>query len=276
MRYGSLFSGVGGFDLGFDRAGMECAWQVERDPFCLKVLSKHWPEVRKYEDVHNVGKHNLSAVDLIVGGFPCQPHSKAGQRRGADDDRNLWPEYRRIIDELRPAWVVAENVPGIRTTILDDVLTDLESMGYSTGTLIIPACGVEAPHRRDRVFILAHNGSIGLGQGRGLRAAIPQKKRRGRFDHGGITGNERMGACEGCGEDWCNWHGKHREDCGCPDPWDESDDPSFGWFAAEPRVVRMANGIPFGVDRRRALGNAVVPQLAEWLGRRIVEVESEQ
>ena len=111
--FGSLFAGIGGIDLGLERASWECRWQVEIDPFCQKVLAKHWPDVRRYGDVRDCGKHNLETVDLIAGGFPCQPYSLAGKRGGESDDRNLWPEYRRIVAELRPAWVLAENVPGI-------------------------------------------------------------------------------------------------------------------------------------------------------------------
>src|SRR5512139_283122 len=140
MRFGSLFAGIGGFDLGLERAGMTPVWQVEIDPFCCKVLAKHWPNVTRYEDVRNVGREQLGTVDLICGGFPCQPHSLAGKRRGAEDDRDLWPEYRRIVGECRPRWVLAENVPGIRTTILDQVLSDLESLDYAARTLIVPAC----------------------------------------------------------------------------------------------------------------------------------------
>ena len=276
LRYLSLFSGIGGFDLGFDRAGMVCAGQVEIDDYCRRVLAKHWPDVKRMADIKEVEGDDFGAVDVICGGFPCQPHSKAGQRRGETDDRNLWPEMRRVIDAIRPAWVVAENVPGIRTTIIDNVLSDLEGMDYAAGTIIVPACAVEAPHIRERLFILAHDGRGRREPRSGLLSAVSQGIGGGRPAHGGITGGERMGTCEGCGEDWCNWHGRHREDCGCPDPWDESDDPDFGWFAVEPGVVRMVNGVPNGVDRRRALGNAVVPQVAEWIGRRIAEAQQQE
>ncbi len=130
FTFGSLFAGIGGLDLGLERAGMTCSWQVENHPFCQKILHKHWPNVPKFEDVRHVGRWNLEPVDLIAGGFPCQPHSVAGKRRGAADDRNLWPEMYRIIRELRPPWVLAENVPGIKGTILNSCLSDLESEGY--------------------------------------------------------------------------------------------------------------------------------------------------
>src|SRR5512136_1087486 len=138
LTFGSLFAGIGGFDLGFERAGMQCLWQVEIDDYCQHVLAEHWPEVKRYGDVRECGSHNLAAVDVICGGFPCQPHSVAGKRKGAVDDRDLWPEMRRIIAELQPTWVVAENVPGIRGTILDAVLADLEALAYETGTISVP------------------------------------------------------------------------------------------------------------------------------------------
>jgi len=149
MRFGSLFAGIGGFDLGLERAGMECVWQVEIDPYCQKVLAKHWPQVKRYDDVRECGEHNLETVDLICGGFPCQPHSVAGKRRGAVDDRNLWPEYRRVLAELRPRWVLGENVPGIVTTMLDEVLSDLESEGYAATTIVLPAVAFD-----DYAFLL--------------------------------------------------------------------------------------------------------------------------
>ena len=156
MRFGSLFAGIGGLDLGLERAGMECVWQVEIDDYCTRVLEKHWPDVRRYGDVRGVGKHNLESVDLIAGGFPCQPHSVAGKQLGEEDDRNLWPEFIRIIRETRPRYVLAENVPGIITTYLDTVLSDLEGEGYAPWPFTFSACGFDAPHRRERIFIVAH------------------------------------------------------------------------------------------------------------------------
>ena len=145
-------------DLGLERAGMECAWRVEIDEYCQKVLNKHWPDVPKYKDVKDVGK-NLESVDLIAGGFPCQPHSVAGKQKGAEDDRNLWPEYLRIIRTLKPRYVLGENVPGIASTYLDTVLSDLEGEGYTCSTFNLPACAFDAPHRRERIFIIAYSSS---------------------------------------------------------------------------------------------------------------------
>src|ERR1044071_2209829 len=113
MKFGELFAGFGGIGLGLEQAGMVCRWQVESDPFCQKVLTKHWPNVPKFNDVREVGKHNLESVDLICGGFPCQPYSVCGKGLGASDDRFLWPEMLRVVSELNPEWVVGDNVSGI-------------------------------------------------------------------------------------------------------------------------------------------------------------------
>ena len=162
FTYGSLFSGIGGFDLGLDRAGMTCLWQVEKDPFCQQVLNKHWPDIPKYGDIREINPANLPPVDLICGGFPCQPFSVAGKQRGKEDDRYLWPEMLRIIEGLRPAWVFGENVPGIIRLGLDTALSDLEATGYAYRTFVVPACALGAPHRRDRVWIVAHTGGTGF------------------------------------------------------------------------------------------------------------------
>src|SRR3990167_8053162 len=194
LSQGSLFSGIGGFDLGFERAGFTTVWQVERDPYCQAVLAKHFPDAKRYADVrsvHGVLAHAksgdalydapqqirraaaesphpcrtdgcLQTPTILTGGFPCQPFSVAGKRRGIDDDRYLWPQMRRVIEEVRPRWVVAENVPGLIKFALDQMLSDLEALGYTVGAVTIPACAVDAPHRRERVFILAHTNCRGL------------------------------------------------------------------------------------------------------------------
>lgn len=201
MTFGSLFAGIGGFDLGLERAGMKPLWQVEKDEWCQKILKKHWPEVKRYGDireVHGIMAHAerkrgqsgkiykrdipkaferreagsfgancqiqssapcptcLSPVDLICGGFPCQPFSVAGKQRGKEDDRYLWPEMLRVITEIKPRWVIGENVTGILHMGFNDMLSDLETAGYEVWPLIIPACAVNAPHRRDRVWIVAY------------------------------------------------------------------------------------------------------------------------
>ena len=166
MQVLDLFSGIGGFSLGLKRAGMETIGFCEIDPFCRKVLAKHWPDVTVHTDIRGLnGKDYKGRADVICGGFPCQPFSQAGKRRGTEDDRHLWPEMLRVISEVRPTWVIGENVIGFVKMELDSVLSDLEREGYQTRAFIIPACGIDAPHKRDRVWIIAHANGEGKSDG---------------------------------------------------------------------------------------------------------------
>ena len=222
MRYGSLFSGIGGMDLGLDRAGMECAWQVEIDSYCRQVLAKHWPDVPKFEDIRDCGKHNLEEVDVIAGGFPCQPFSTAGDQRGNKHDSFLWPEMCRIISEIRPTWVIGENVAGIDGMALGRVVSDMEGICYEVAPpLEIPACAVGCDHRRRRIWILSHShGDCEPGRTINAKASrVP-----GDRCHAG-----RMGKTHGA-------------------------------------ATKM--------DRLRGSGNAVVPDIAEQIGHRIMKVEA--
>lgn len=161
----SLFSGIGGLDLAAEWAGFRTVGQCEWADYPRAVLEKHWPGLPRWRDIRTLtgddfySKTGYRTVTVVSGGFPCQPFSTAGKRRGKDDDRYLWPEMLRVISEIRPAWVVGENVAGIVSMALDTVLSDLESIGYTTQAFVIPACAVDAPHRRDRVAIVA-NASI--------------------------------------------------------------------------------------------------------------------
>ena len=161
MKFLSLFSGIGGFDLGLERAGMECAGQVEFNKFCIKVLEKHWPHVKRIGDIHDVKGNEFGPIDLICGGVPCQPASVAGKRKGTADDRWLWPEAFRIVEAIKPVWLLFENVSGILTLedglVFENLLSELESKDYEVQPFIIPACAVGAWHRRDRIWIVAHS-----------------------------------------------------------------------------------------------------------------------
>jgi len=156
FRYLSLFSGIGGIDLGLDRAGMTCVGQVEIDPFGRAVLEKHWPGVARYADVRTVTGDEFGSVDLVAGGFPCQPVSVAGKGLAQADDRWLWPECARLVAKLRPRWCLFENVPGLRGRGADFVLGDLEALGYACRALVVGAEHVGAPHKRHRVWIVAN------------------------------------------------------------------------------------------------------------------------
>jgi DNA (cytosine-5)-methyltransferase 1 len=160
VKKASLFSGIGGIDLAAHWAGMETVVFCEREPFPQRVLRKHWPHVPIIDDVRDftrkeLERRGIGTIDIISAGYPCQPFSYAGKRRGAEDDRHLWPEVKRILSEIRPRWFVGENVAGHITLGLDDVLSDLENEGYTAQPFVIPAAAVYASHRRDRVFIVA-------------------------------------------------------------------------------------------------------------------------
>lgn len=276
LTVGSLFSGVGDLDLGLERAGMRVAWQVEIDDYATRVLARHWPNVPRFRDVRECGRHNLAPVDLVAGGFPCQPHSLAGKRSASGDDRDLWGEFARILRELKPRWVVAENVPGLLSSeagrFFGRVLWDLAASGYDAEWDCLPAAAFGAPHLRDRVFLVAHARGKQLSQ-----QSQPQSEGSAAADTGGAgvlrpvaNGHSRGGTRSalkpqvqaavfvrpdlvGCG-------GSH-----------------FGAaWQAEPNVDRMADGFPGRVDRIRGLGNAVVPQVAEYVGRRILAAEGER
>lgn len=161
MNHGSLFSGIGGFDLAASWMGWTNVFQVERDPFCRSVLSHYWPQTKRFEDVKTFDATGYSGrIDILTGGFPCQPFSTAGKRLGAADPRFLWPEFFRIIREIGPGWVVAENVLGLTNwadgVLFDACCSDLESAGFEVFPIVLPACGLKnAPHRRDRIWIVA-------------------------------------------------------------------------------------------------------------------------
>jgi DNA (cytosine-5)-methyltransferase 1 len=152
-----LFSGIGGFALAAKWNGYRTVGFCDNEPYAQAVLKKHWPEVQCHKDIREVRGELYAGVTLLTGGFPCQPFSVAGKQRGKDDNRYLWPEMLRVIQEAKPAWIIGENVAGIVNLALDQVHTDLEAEGYEVESIIIPACAVDAPHRRDRVWIVGHS-----------------------------------------------------------------------------------------------------------------------
>lgn len=154
---GSLFSGIGGLELGLEMTGrFKTVWQVEKDAYCRKVLAKHWPEVTRYEDVKDVGKENLPSVDVICGGYPCQPFSIAGLMQGTSDERHLWPEFARVLHEIRPRYAILENVPNHLAIGFGDVLRDLAGIGYDAEWEVLSAADVGAPQLRQRIFVIAY------------------------------------------------------------------------------------------------------------------------
>ncbi len=161
IRILDICSGIGGFSLGLESTGgFDTVAFCEFDDFCRKVLNKHWPDVPIYKDLKEIGNEPeriIQDFDLICGGIPCQPFSVAGKKKGKEDDRHLWPYMYEIIKHKKPTWVIVENVGGFVNVALDDVCLDLETQGYATQSFIIPACSVEAPHRRDRIWILGKN-----------------------------------------------------------------------------------------------------------------------
>lgn len=314
MTHASLFSGIGGFDLAAEWAGWTNAFNCEIDPFCRRVLKYHFPNAERYEDIK---KSDFSKwrdrIDVLTGGFPCQPFSLAGKRKGTDDDRYLWPAMLGVIRTIRPRWVVGENVYGIVNwsdgLVLDTVCSDLEAAGYEVGTYVIPACGIGAPHRRDRIWIVAHGadaraedkrrGTEPAATDRDAAYADSHRRRIGedkqepfaeceREAHAGVGGEERSPAytygqrCEECnasekssqtqGLSIQNGNGKRRI-------------PDWSGFPTESPVCDRDDGFPgelagisFPAWRResiKACGNAIVPQVALQIFKTIEEYEKQ-
>ena len=281
LTVGSLFSGIGGFDLGLERAGCEIKWQVEIDPYCRRVLAKHWPGVQRYGDITTVDWSTVQRVDLLCGGFPCQDLSFAGKRAGIDGARSgLWSEYVRAIRHLRPRYVLVENVPGLLThAYMGRVLGDLSESGYDAEWDCIPASAVGAHHRRDRVWIVAYARCTERRPWHSKRCAVLRQHNQDSEREEGATQFEQC--CEAGPEaDTTKWAVEK-----CPLVFTEKLSRQFGgmgrraipgnyWETHEPGLVGVAHGIPHRVDRLRGLGNAIVPQIAEALGRMIMEVEA--
>ena len=296
MNVLSLFSGIGGLELGLERAGMTVVGQVEIDPFCRSVLAKHWPEVPRHDDVRTAVEWWLGrarpAVDVVCGGFPCQPVSLAGKGLAQADERWLWPAAWAVIRDLRPRWAVLENVPGLLGRGLGDVLGDLAEIGYDAEWDCLPAAAFGAPHRRDRVFVVAHSGSDGVrhesGRSNGAgRAGATVAGHNGAARHlahaagEGLEGAGLQGRPTDGGMAMANPAGVRRDRSPTLGRGPSAgttqgrvfQPPRGHTWTAEPDVGRVAHGIPRRVDRLRALGNAVVPQVAEHVGRLVMALE---
>ncbi len=322
LTHGSLFSGIGGFDLAFGRAGFRPLWQVEIDPYATAVLAKQFPEAKRHSDIRSVhgvlahaksgvsgeqaepergkgvggGSQEVPCVDclktptILTGGFPCQPFSVAGKRRGAADDRFLWPEMLRVIAEVRPRWVVAENVPGIIKMALDQVLSDLEAIGYTTGAVTVPACAVDAPHRRERLWIVGHSRLLGQAKHEVEATGIEQPGQdvadteRMRCRGGSDTSKERREGLVSREQERCQVGSQTERRRGnvngrwLPEPnvgllADELPAGLVRWSPEPEGVPRVETGVKDRVQKLKALGNAIVPQVAEEIAWHIRTLE---
>lgn len=306
LRVLDLFSGIGGFSLGLERAGMKTVAFCEIDPYCRAVLRKHWPDVPCYDDIRSLTAGRLAAdgiaVDVICGGFPCQDISCAGAGAGIEGERSgLWREYSRLIGELRPRFVIVENVSALLGRGMGAVLGDLAALGFDAEWHCIPASAVGAPHRRDRVWIVGYPAGAGpyapaftglhsRQEGPGPRNAEPQR-RGGDVAHANSSraaqsaGGERqgrLGLVVGS-EALANTHPRDEQRWRCPVQvgWGrlasqalQDGDAGRTQWGAEPDVGRVAHGVPSRVDRLGALGNAVVPQIPEIIGRAIIATDT--
>ena len=251
-----LFSGIGGFALAARWAGFETIQFVEYEPYARKVLAKNFPDVPIAGDIFGFDATKYMGVGLLTGGFPCQPFSVAGKQLGKEDDRAIWPQMLRVIREARPTWIIGENVSGIISMELDNVLSDLEGEGYTTQTVIVPACAKDARHRRDRVWILAHADSIRcenpLERQDSLRESISGNKQTTGRPQQDLANSESFNDESPHQERRSSFKSRNSS-------WGRNE--HRGW-ATEPDVGRVAHGIPRRVDRLRGLGNAIVPQVA--------------
>ena len=269
MKVGSLFAGIGGFDLGLERAGMRVAWQCEIDPDARAILAKHWPKVPCYGDIRSIDWADVEPVDLICGGYPCQPFSHAGSRQGSDDPRHLWPEVARCVRNLRPRWVLLENVAGHLSLGFGSVLGDLASLGYDAWWDCIPAASVGAPHLRDRVFVVAWNTRNADHESEPV-VAVNDEMARVPSDRG----VDSYADCDGsqAHERRCRRRRESERPTG-----EIGRSSAVAWSTGPPvsPVRRVDDGIPARLDvpRLRGLGNAIVPQIPELLGRIIMEIE---
>ena len=273
-----LFSGIGGFSLGLERAGFETVAFCEIDKYCRLVLQKHWKDIKIYNDVREITRQQyeqdgLELPEIITGGFPCQPFSVAGRQKGSRDNRYLWPEMFRIIKEFKPRWIIAENVRGIINiqdgVVFEGVHADLESQGYETQTFNIPAAGVGAPHRRERVWIVANSrrtirGKQSTRNKESIGPGTSQETKRSADSDSVARSSEREKIMANSKRVYVQ--GQH-------DGSGKEQSRRGGWWEVEPNVGRVADGLPGRVHRLKGLGNSIVPQIAEEIGKAILKAE---
>ena len=287
MKVLDLFSGIGGFSLGLDRAGMETVAFCEIEEYPRSILKKHWPDVPIHEDIRKLdGKQYKGTVGLVCGGFPCQPFSVAGKQKGKEDDRHLWPEMLRIIKEIQPEYVIGENVAGFITMALDDVLLDLENEGYTSQSFVIPACAVGGIHRRDRVWIVAnkrtptnteHNGTP-TDKNKGTTGDNEQEvstrqNETKQLEGSGISSTVADASSFGVE---AGLSGQNQGKEGIAKVINNNSDRlREGGFVpielpTQSPVRNRDDGLSNNVARLKALGNSVVPQIPELIGRAIM------
>ena len=289
LRHLDLFSGLGGFSLGLEATGgFETVAFCDIEKFSRKVLKKHWPNVKQYKDIkeltyEQIKEDTLAPIDIITGGYPCQPFSVAGSQRGEKDKRHLWPDMFRIVKECKPTWVIGENVSGHIKLGLDTVLQDLESEGYSVRAFSISASSIGANHQRERVWIIAHSNMENTRQhgGRiestwntesfGSRTSEETERSANSSQING-SGEGASSMAESSDTNSQGLQGRRSEqqlrkdETERPTSWDS-------WWEFEPNVGRVANGIPNRVDRLKGLGNSLVPAIPFIIGQSILREE---
>ena len=251
MTFVSFFAGIGGMDLGLERAGHTCVGQVEIDPYCRKVLAKHWPNVWRHDDILTINPEEIPQADMWTGGFPCQDISNAGKKDGIHGARSgLFFNFMRLVCVVRPRYVLLENVAALLVRGMGDVLGELSASGYDAQWDCIPAAAVGTPHERDRTFILAHPQGIGWFVFHDSAACVTEGELLSYFFKSGYR--------------WRRRHGGHRVD-------------RVGWSVV-PEIRGSDDGVPAEShgDRLKALGNAVVPQVAEFIGELLNEEKGKQ
>lgn len=260
----SLFTGIGGLDLAAEWAGFKTIGQCEWGDYQNKILKKHWPNTPRWKDIHSLNaksffdKTGIKTPDVISGGFPCQPFSTAGSRKGKQDERYLWPEFLRIIQELRPNWVVGENVVGIIGMALDDILVQMEKENYETRVFVLPAYAVGALHQRYRVAIVAHS------SGNGWEDEIKFRKSENDSQESKIIQKQKeRSICIDSRVEQLGFREKRRREWGDPN-----------WLRKS-RICRVVDGVPDWMDRLVCLGNAVVPEQFYPIFKCIHDIEND-